>query len=198
MLFAFFFVQNIENFLSRCTIFDLYTVGQMRICVFVAAFAGSNNAVKSCVTDTASCESGIFCVPARGLAGQRHACKFADHACGSWLPWNAEGKGRRWLQIASITLAVAPLRSPAPRHSRAPRCERRPAIVHEMIMVVRYEVAGSRKAVRHLDWPVGSYKRREARADGRRDYAPRRRDAEPRCAPASTPAGCCVSFTGTL
>lgn len=155
----------------------------MRICVFVAAFAGSNNAVKSCVTDTASCESGIFRVPARGLAGQRHACKFADHACGSWLPWNAEGKGRRWLQIASITLAVAPLRSPAPRHSRAPRCERRPAIVYEMIMVVRYEVAGSRKAVRHLDWPVGSYKRREARADGRRDYAPRRRDAEPHGAP---------------
>lgn len=32
---------------------------------------------------------------------------------------------------------------------------------------MRYEVAGSRKAVRHLDWPVGSYKRREAREDAR-------------------------------
>lgn len=41
---------------------------------------------------------------------------------------------------------------------------------------MRYEVAGSRKAVRHLDWPVGSYKRREARENaGRlcRDAGPR-------------------------
>lgn len=53
-----------------------------------------------------------------------------------------------------------------PRGARAPRCERRrPTIVYEMIMVARYEVAGSREAVRHLDWPVGSYKRREARED---------------------------------
>lgn len=43
-----------------------------------------------------------------------------------------------------------------------------------MIMVVWYEVAGSRKAVRHLDWPVGSYKRRQARGRAaimRRDAA---------------------------
>lgn len=89
---------------------------------------------------------------------------------------------RRWLQIASITLAAAH-RSPDSRHrgiargARAPRCERRrPTIVYEMIMVARYEVAGSREAVRHLDWPVGSYKRREARARarGQRDYALRR------------------------
>lgn len=33
---------------------------------------------------------------------------------------------------------------------------------------MRYEVAGLRKAVRHLDWPVGSYKRREAREDAGR------------------------------
>jgi len=74
---------------------------------------------------------------------------------------------RRWLQIATITL-VAAHRSAAsrPRGARASRCERRrPTIVYEMIMVARYEVAGSREAVRHLDWPVGSYKRRVARAD---------------------------------
>lgn len=37
---------------------------------------------------------------------------------------------------------------------------RRETIVYEMIMAARYEVAGSCYAVRHLDWPVGSYKRR--------------------------------------
>lgn len=88
-----------------------------------------------------------------------------------------DGVGWRWLQIASITLAAAPLPIPLAPASRAPRCERRPTIVYEMIMVARYEVAGSRKAVRHLDWPVGSYKRREARADAARLCATARRDA---------------------
>lgn len=48
--------------------------------------------------------------------------------------------------------------------SCTPRCERHPTIVYEMIIVARYEVVGSCKAICHLDWLVGSYKRREARA----------------------------------
>jgi len=117
----------------------------------------------------------------QGLAdpsGTRVNSRIALRAA-AWLPWNARGDGDRGgrrcgggykLHPLLLQPRIAPpiLRSAAsrPRGARAPRCEqRRPTIVYEMIMVVRYEVAGSRKAVRHLDWPVGSYKRQEARTD---------------------------------
>lgn len=116
----------------------------------------------------------------RGWRAQRHACKFADRpACSTLLALECEGRrrprgrgcgGGYKLHPLLLQPRTAPpiLRSAAsrPRGARAPRCERwRPTIVYEMIMVARYEVAGLREAVRHLDWPVGSYKRREARAD---------------------------------
>lgn len=117
-----------------------------------------------------------------GVGGpQRHACKFADRpACSTLLALECEGRWRprgcEGAEVATNCIHYSCSRAPRPRSSaprhrdragaRAPRCERRrPTIVYEMIMVARYEVAGLREAVRHLDWPVGSYKRREARAD---------------------------------
>lgn len=113
-----------------------------------------------------------------GPSGTRVNSRIALRAA-AWLPWNARGGGDRGdrrcgggykLQPLLLQSRTAPPihRSAAsrPRGARASRCERRrPTIVYEMIMVARYEVAGSREAVRHLDWPVGSYKRRVARAD---------------------------------
>ena len=55
------------------------------------------------------------------------------------------------VQIAAITLSPA-------THPRPPRGERE-TIVYEMIMAGVVQVARPRAtAVRHLDWPVGSYK----------------------------------------
>lgn len=83
-------------------------------------------------------------------------------------------EGWRWLQIASITLAaVHRFRVSPPSRSRTPGIARISLRTASDYCVwndyggLRYEVAGSRKAVRHLDWPVGSYKRREAREDAR-------------------------------
>lgn len=57
---------------------------------------------------------------AREPSGTRVNSRIALRAA-PWLPWNARGGGdqggkevRRWLQIASISLAAARLRSPDP------------------------------------------------------------------------------------
>lgn len=116
---------------------------------------------------------------------QRHACKFAYRpACNSTPSCPgmrgavaAKGSGGG-AEVATNCIHYSCSRALLPRSSapasrgaargaraRSSLRQRRPTIVYEMIMVARYEVAGSREAVRHLDWPVGSYKRREARED---------------------------------
>jgi hypothetical protein len=73
-----------------------------------------------------------------GAAGEAHACKFADHACGTLAA--VECAGGRGGGYKLRPLLLQPRRSDPGIRARAPPT----TIVHEMIMVARYEVAGSR------------------------------------------------------
>lgn len=175
--------------------FPTYTIC---ICIFVSVLPLSTEITTRWRMVTHTCVLRK-CASSACQRDWRHACKFVDHACDSRLVWNAEEQGRRWLQIASITLAVAPL--PIPRSAAFARASLRTASGYCVWndyggAVWGRGVAQSRTSLRLARWQL----QKAWGARGRRDYAPRR--AAPRCwaavRPASMPAGCCCLFHGDV